>query len=92
MNFTPGSSNWANVYNTDQWALMEANGAVFLPAAGYRENGQIGVCNEYLMYWTSTHYGGNAYYTRISGTEFRPTYDNGGRECGLSVRLVRNVN
>ena len=92
VNFTPGSSNWANVYNTDQWALMEANGAVFLPAAGYRENGQIGVCNEYLMYWTSTHYGSNAYYTRISGTEFRPTYDNGGRECGLSVRLVRNVN
>ena len=42
-----------NVYNGDDWQAMEAAGAVFLPASGYREytiyhDGSMG-------YWSTTH-------------------------------------
>ena len=37
--FNEGSSNWNGVNYTDtQFALLEAEGVVFLPAAGYRDN------------------------------------------------------
>ena len=54
--------NWNN-YNTTQWALMEAAGAVFLPAAGVKQTDQYGTVvgnndstnNEYLIsYWTAS--------------------------------------
>jgi hypothetical protein len=34
LSFTPGNSQFANSYTLEQWALMEAAGAVFLPASG----------------------------------------------------------
>jgi len=93
LSFTPGNSNWANHYTTEEWAQMEANGAVFLPAAGFRESGNGGLkdMNGMLLYWSSSYNGVNAYYMRIGSNSTLPQYDNGGRYCGLSVRLVRNV-
>ena len=82
-------SAWDNnsIDNTT-WSEMEANGAVFLPAAGYldgsspEDNGKKG------YYWCSTSGG----YVRFgSGSSFEaPTYyvGGGGRR---SVRLVINV-
>ena len=40
-----------NIYTADQWRVMEAAGAVFLPAAGYFENGKIEHANEKCYYW-----------------------------------------
>ena len=83
-------SAWDNnsIDNTT-WSEMEANGAVFLPAAGYldgsspEDNGKKG------YYWCST----SGEYVRFggSGSSFEaPTYyvGGGGRR---SVRLVLNV-
>jgi len=44
-----------NKYSTDDWALMEAAGAVFLPAAGYSMDGvAVEQASEYGTYWTSS--------------------------------------
>lgn len=50
LSFMPGNSDWINSYNTEQWAKMEANGAVFLPAAGVRVRTtprDVGVLGQY---------------------------------------------
>lgn len=48
----------SNLYTTTQWALMEAEGAVFLPAAGCHERknnrSYIHDINRQCYYWTST--------------------------------------
>jgi|GEM_PF-1695824 len=53
LSFTANPNNWTtNVYTAEQWAQMEAAGAVFLPAAGYREPEIEGV-GEKGWYWAS---------------------------------------
>lgn len=90
LNFTSGNSNWINVYSAEQWALMEANGAVFLPSAG----GRWGTSVDYIgkgYYWSSScKYVHNAYYVYIGGNYFGME-DYYGRSSGYSVRLVRNA-
>ena len=40
--FTPNANDWLeNSYTLDVWKNLEKDGAVFLPAAGYREEGRI---------------------------------------------------
>ena len=57
------STAWtANVYDADQWYQMEAFGAIFLPAAGYRTGATINAYDDddpYAVggYWSTTHYG-----------------------------------
>lgn len=60
--FFSGTTDFSsNVYTVEQWALMEARGAVFLPAAGiggiyrpnYFGNGNGGV-GRFGEYWTAT--------------------------------------
>ena len=83
-------SAWDNnsIDNTT-WSEMEANGAVFLPAAGYLDGGSPEDNGKKGYYWCSTSGG----YVRFggSGSSFEaPTYyvGGGGRR---SVRLVINV-
>ena len=70
--FAYGWSDWSNVYTeetTVKWSVMEAAGAVFLPAAGRREGtdyyevGEDYVAGDYVYeveefgyYWSSTTY------------------------------------
>ena len=57
LTFKPQPNNWtANTYSADQWALMEKNGAVFLPAAGIRAGKEIQGIGETGAYWSSTMY------------------------------------
>lgn len=99
--------NWtANVYIAENWAYMEAAGAVFLPAAGLRSGNRVdyadeGVShsNEMGYYWTSTSSGDEV-------TKASALYFHGGEywqafeisetftlRCnGKSVRLVKVVN
>ena len=88
-----------NKYTIAQWKQLEQAGAVFLPAAGTRDNNyfdQIRVfsVNEEGFYWSDTHkssvssYGLWFYEGRIV------TIDDGGglvRRDGNSVRLVRDI-
>ena len=88
-----------NVYTTGgDWEAMEANGAVFLPAAGSRFGTGAGEVNSKGNYWSSSvsQFGGDnkdithAYYIRfdeyiIGPIELTTTR----RNDGNSVRLVR---
>jgi hypothetical protein len=77
----------ANVYTAENWALMEAAGAVFLPAAGNRDEASVGSVDS-GYYWSSSAYVGYSVY----GVYFYSNYfraDNfSSRSYGQSVRLV----
>lgn len=89
-----GSANdWSsNSYDSSDWMLLEANGAVFLPAAGVRDDPVYG-CGSFGLYWTVTaddshpYYFANALGLSESGLDLQ-TYAKGG---ALSVRLVQDV-
>ena len=89
--FKSGSSAWSNSYTADDWDKMEANGAVFLPDAGYRDGSGVHDVGGYGYYWSSSarssshawdlyFYSGNV---NLSG--FLDRY------YGQSVRLVRRL-
>lgn len=91
-----------NTYTEAQWTLMEANGAIFLPAAGYRsKNNSSGednilraACWEgFGYYWTKTQYTNpNYYYTFKFETGYDGVETVKFNKCrGCSVRLVRDV-
>jgi len=77
-----------NIYSAARWKKMEANGAVFLPAAGFRNGTSVYDAGARGYYWFSTaesiHY---ACYLRFYSYNLSPTsYDD--RYHGFSVRLV----
>ena len=84
---------FGNTYTISEWTKMEANGAVFLPAAGYR----IGLdvidvdCNGY--YWSSSAQyswdSTNAYDKKFSVDYRAPVDYEYNRSYGRSVRLVK---
>ena len=44
-----------NKYSLSEWRKMEAHGAVFLPAAGYREGTTVFSSDDAGCYWTATY-------------------------------------
>jgi len=98
LSFTPGNDSWIyNSYDTGEWSQMECAGAVFLPAAGARQefssvvkiidNGSAG------LYWSSTKYNDSQAYN-VYFRENNPIHaDNQttNRLTANSVRLVKNV-
>jgi hypothetical protein len=93
LSFTAGNSDWINSYTTEQWAQMEAAGAVFLPAAGYRENMTVWDAGSSGRYWSSSPYtssADNAYLVKFGSNYLRPQ-DSDLRNIGYSVRLVKDV-
>lgn len=92
LTFTAGNSSWANVYTLEQWAQMEASGAVFLPAAGQRNETTVGIVGMNGIYWSSTFLdSNNAYRLTFSNDYINPQSDN---SCctGHCVRLVQDMN
>lgn len=89
LSFTPGNSSWANVYTTEQWSLMEANGAVFLPAAGYRYGTSVYDVGSIGLYWSASAYdSAYAYDVLFDSGVLNPSGYYGYRYYGRSVRLV----
>ena len=95
--YTLNYTNKSNApYNTNEiteesWATMEANGAVFLPTAGYRN--EILVYSEGSLgyYWSSSRYvNGYVYRVFFSSGELNPQNIQY-RYYGCSVRLARVV-
>ncbi len=85
----------ANVINVVTWLdNLEAHGAVFLPAAGYRDGSDVSVSdNGFCAYWSSTastSFDTQAHYVNITSTNLTPNA-NLNRYYGYSVRLVKNV-
>ena len=85
------TNDWdTNTYNAQAWSAMEATGAVFLPAAGYRKGTGCGGVGSRGCYWSSSYYDKEkARYVNItdSGVNF---YSNE-RFYGQSVRLVQDL-
>lgn len=80
----------SNSYTADEWAKMEACGAVFLPAAGSRNNSSTGNVGINGSYWSATNNGSRyAYCVSFHQQYLYPAYNYGNRESGISVRLVR---
>lgn len=80
------------VVDASNWAKMEAAGAVFLPAASYRETTRVANAFKHGYYWSAT--GGsasNAYDLHFSDNTVTPTSGDN-RFQGRSVRLVRDLN
>jgi hypothetical protein len=94
-------SNYATIVSLDNWQKLEAAGAVFLPAAGYRidaETNSTG-CHKITqvssqgLYWT----GGTTTRTEANRLVFEYTSvprfykDYGFRHFGMSVRVVKDI-
>ena len=89
MTFNYGSGWNKNVYNRRDWNRMEMAGAIFLPAAGYREGTTMNGHNGIGYYYTNLPYGyaSTNYFFFINSDE---SLSNGTYSSyGLSVRLVR---
>ncbi|MBR4689244.1 MAG: hypothetical protein IKO90_02145 [Bacteroidales bacterium] len=91
--FTSGASGdfSQNTYSADDWTKMEANGAVFLPAAGYRYGSDVDDVGSNGDYWSSSAYGNN--FADCLDFSSSNVYADSGfdRYGGLSVRLVQDA-
>ncbi len=78
-----------NAYTLEQWCRMDSAGAVFLPAAGFREGTNLYGVGSSGVYWSSTPIGVyTVYYVNFMSAFLNPQYK-GLRRYGQSVRLVR---
>ena len=91
INDTSNTSWNDNQYSAADWAKMEAAGAVFLPAAGYRNKTTFS--SEYSYYWSSTADGNDkACYMSVYSDNIFASNTSRNRYYGLAVRLVRDAN
>ncbi|MBR3979690.1 MAG: hypothetical protein IKJ98_00850 [Bacteroidales bacterium] len=79
-----------NSYTANEWAKMEANGAVFLPAAGLRVESNMIDVGFIGNYWSSSYYDGLNAFCLSFCSDFA-SKGMGGRIAGYSVRLVQEV-
>ena len=82
-----------NVYTAANWEKMEAAGAVFLPAAGFRNGTSVSSAGSNGLYWSSSPGGSgpaNASYVLFRSSSQTPAITSS-RDYGYSVRLVRPV-
>ena len=88
-NKTDASYNTNKISQTDWTKKFEANGAVFLPAAGYRYGTRVYYVGSRGYYWSASSY--YDYYDVARNVWFRDGYldlDYRDRKNGQSVRLV----
>ncbi|MBO4776938.1 MAG: hypothetical protein J5588_00470 [Bacteroidales bacterium] len=90
--FTSGANGdfAQNTYSAEEWTKMEANGAVFLLAAGGRDGTGVYGVGSLGDYWSSSASGSNYasyldFYSRSVDT------NNDSRDYGHSVRLVQDA-
>ena len=78
-----------DTYTSDEWSVMEAAGAVFLPAAGYRYcDGGVDYVGSIGYYWSSTPYSSESAW-RLYFVSGKVSMYRSNRCYGYSVRLVR---
>ena len=77
---------------SNAWVDMEAAGAVFLPAAGYRYGAGVGNVGSYGYYWSSSVFNGNNAYSVYFGSGRLYPQSNDYRSYAYSVRLVKDAN
>ena len=77
-------------FTIDQWSKLETAGAVFMPAAGFRDGSNVGGVQNYGYYWSATEDDSNHAITLYFPSTISIMY-NTKRRDGLSVRLVKDV-
>lgn len=79
-----------NTYSASEWKKMEENGAIFLPAAGYRNGTALLDVGSNGYYWSSSanSYGVNCLF--FLSNDVYTNFTTGG-SGGRSVRLVQDV-
>ena len=84
-----GNTGWnGNNYSTTDFGLMQDNGAVFLPAAGYRGGTSVSNVGSHGYYWSASYYfSGSAYIVGFGDSNLSPQ-SSSSRYVGHSVRLV----
>jgi hypothetical protein len=92
---TLGGNCASNTISSSDWEVMEVNGAVFLPAAGYRGGISVSNLGESGYYWSSTCI---SYDVKLVKSAYFVSNNNGVdpfygtyRNMGASVRLVCDV-
>ena len=89
------NNNNGNDFTVSDFALMEANGAVFLPCAGIRYGATLSYVGAYGGYWSSTK-GGNGGVAQCLCFRYDSQYNflyivPEERQNGSLVRLVRDI-
>lgn len=82
------TSYTTNVYNAANWAIMEAAGAVFLPAAGARVSSSTSNIGTIGNYWTASHVNGTTGYSFHIGPNACGMQNTMSYSTGCSVRVV----
>ena len=77
-------------FTADQWSKLEAAGAVFLPAAGYRYGSNVFDVQDYGYCWSATEGNGNLASCLLFISD-AADMDYGSRYYGRSVRLVKDL-
>ena len=86
-NQTSASYN-SNVISATQWNTLQAAGAVFLPAGGYRSKIWVENAGSYGLYWSASYCDeSRAYGVYFEDGVLRPSRG-GSRDIGRNVRLV----
>ena len=85
------TNDWdTNTYGPQAWSAMEATGAVFLPAAGYRLGTSVSDVGSLGRYWSASYYSQEYAYC-MNFTSSSAGVGIYGRYFGYGVRLVRTV-
>lgn len=90
-----GASSWnqGTVITLSDWLLLEANGAVFLPAAGIRTYNNVSNVNGIGSYWSSSCYNAQAPYRLLFRSTTLETKNKAmNKNEGSAVRLVHDMN
>ena len=88
---TTSKSYFDNIYNADQWSLMQQAGAVFLPAGGYRMRHLLQDVGFVGYYWSSTSCRESDaehlmfHWSRVNSSNFNSA------SFGYSVRMVKDL-
>lgn len=76
-------------YSDDDWAALEKNGCVFLPATGMRNRTSVYETGSVGNYWSSSYMNNDRVYNiRFDGSSLKIEND-GDRQNGFPVRLVK---
>lgn len=89
-----GTARW-KLFSTAEWNAMEAAGAIFLPAAGYRDGVSVASVTSEGDYWSATsesnYKAHRVLFNYSGGTGDYSATNSTPRFLGYSVRLVRDL-
>ena len=78
-------------FTVEQWSKLESAGAVFLPAAGWRDGSVVNSVQYQGLYWSATESNGSGAYCPYFSSDAAIMGGRGDRNQGQAVRLVKDL-